>query len=149
MYIGQKYSILNSKLQGTSTDVLRYNYNPVKLGHKKSNLLSNMSLLTQGILVLESRATTSAVSGWSAENTGDTTLWTMCTGLSSNSRGTLFGSAFLRRLGMTKSVKKKDNYRKISNIRRNRSQNLNDSHLALQSSLPNPLKPGVKSRMKI
>ena len=40
-------------------------------------------------------------------------------------------------------------YRKISNIRRTNSQNLNDSHLVLQSSLPNPLKPGVKSRMKI
>ena len=40
-------------------------------------------------------------------------------------------------------------YRKISNIRRNKSQNLNDSHLALQSSLSNPLKPGVKSRMNM
>ena len=37
------------------------------------------------------------------------------------------------------------NYRKISNIRRTKSQNLNDSHLVLKSSLPNPLKPGVKS----
>ena len=40
-------------------------------------------------------------------------------------------------------------YRKISNIRRTKSQNLNDSHLVLKSSLPNPLKPGVKSRMKM
>ena len=39
-------------------------------------------------------------------------------------------------------------YRKVSNIRRTKSQNLNDSHLVLKSSLPNPLKPGVKSRMK-
>ena len=40
-------------------------------------------------------------------------------------------------------------YRKLSNIRRTKSQNLNDSHLVLKSSLPNPLKPGVKSRMKM
>ena len=38
-------------------------------------------------------------------------------------------------------------YRKISNIKPTKSQNSNDSHLVLQSSLPNPLKPGVKSRM--
>ena len=40
-------------------------------------------------------------------------------------------------------------YRKVSNIWRTKSQNLNDSHLVLKSSLPNPLKPGVKSRMKM
>ena len=40
-------------------------------------------------------------------------------------------------------------YRIVSNIRRTKSQNLNDSHLVLKSSLPNPLKPGVKSRMKM
>ena len=40
-------------------------------------------------------------------------------------------------------------YRKISNIRCTKSPNLNDPHLALHSSLPNPLKPGVKSRMKM
>ena len=37
-------------------------------------------------------------------------------------------------------------YRKVSNIRRTKSQHLNDSHLVLQSSLSNPLKPGVKLR---
>ena len=41
------------------------------------------------------------------------------------------------------------NYHKISNISCTKSKNLNDSHLVLQSSLPNPLKPGVKSRMKM
>ena len=41
------------------------------------------------------------------------------------------------------------NYRRISNIRRTKSQNLNTSHLGLQLSLSNILKPGVKSRMKI
>ena len=41
------------------------------------------------------------------------------------------------------------NYRKISNIRRTKSQNLNAPRLVLQLSLPNPMKPGVKSRMKI
>ena len=40
-------------------------------------------------------------------------------------------------------------YRKISNISSTKSQNLNDSHLVLKSSLPNSLKPGVKSRMKM
>ena len=41
------------------------------------------------------------------------------------------------------------NYCKIFNIRRTKPQNLNDSRLILQLSLPNPLKPGVKSRMKM
>ena len=40
-------------------------------------------------------------------------------------------------------------YRKITNIRRTKSQNLNDSRLVLQLSLSNPLKPGLKSRMKM
>ena len=40
-------------------------------------------------------------------------------------------------------------YRKISNIRHTKSPNLNVSHLVLQLSLPNPMKPGVKSRMKM
>ena len=40
-------------------------------------------------------------------------------------------------------------YRKVSNIRRTKSQNLNASRLILQLSLPNPLKPGVKLRMKM
>ena len=34
-------------------------------------------------------------------------------------------------------------YRKISDIRRTKSPNLNDSHLALQFSLPNP---GIEAR---
>ena len=40
-------------------------------------------------------------------------------------------------------------YRKISNIRRTKSPNLNVSRLVLQLSLPNPMKPGFKSRMKM
>ena len=40
-------------------------------------------------------------------------------------------------------------YCKISNIRCTKSQHLNVSHLVLQLSLLNPLKPGVKSRMKM
>ena len=40
-------------------------------------------------------------------------------------------------------------YRKISNIRRTQNQNLNDSRLIMQLPLPNPLKPDVKSRMKM
>ena len=42
-----------------------------------------------------------------------------------------------------------EEYRKISNIRRTKSPNLNASLLAVQLSLPNPIKPGVKSRMKM
>ena len=40
-------------------------------------------------------------------------------------------------------------YRKISNIGCTQNQNLNDSRLIMQLPLPNPLKPGVKSRMKM
>ena len=40
-------------------------------------------------------------------------------------------------------------YHQISNIRCTKSPNLNDSCLVLPLSLPNPLKPGVKSRMKM
>ena len=36
------------------------------------------------------------------------------------------------------------NYREISNIRRTKIKNLNDSRLVLHLSLPNLLKPGVK-----
>ena len=42
-----------------------------------------------------------------------------------------------------------DIYRKVSNISGTKSQNLNASRLILQLYLPNPLKPGVKSRMKM
>ena len=41
------------------------------------------------------------------------------------------------------------NYRQTSDIRRTKSQHLNVSRLVLQLSLPSPLKPGVKSRMKM
>ena len=40
-------------------------------------------------------------------------------------------------------------YRKVSNIRRTKSQNINDSRLVLQLSLPNPLKLGVKSIIRL
>ena len=40
-------------------------------------------------------------------------------------------------------------YRKVSNIRRAKCQNLNESRLVLQLSVPNPLKPNVKSIMKM
>ena len=42
------------------------------------------------------------------------------------------------------SLRPSDAYRKISNIRRTKSPHLNVSRLVLQSSLPNPMKPGVK-----
>ena len=40
-------------------------------------------------------------------------------------------------------------YRQVSNIRRTKSQHLKDSRSVLRLSLPNPLKPDVKSRMKM
>ena len=40
-------------------------------------------------------------------------------------------------------------YRQVSNIRRTKSQHLKDSRIVLRLSLPNPLKPHVKSRMKM
>ena len=50
---------------------------------------------------------------------------------------------------MCNQYQAKESYRKISNIRHTKSQNLNVSRLVLQLSLPNPMKPGVKSRMKM
>ena len=40
-------------------------------------------------------------------------------------------------------------YRQVSNIRRTKSQHPKDSHTVLQLSLPKPLMPYVKSRMKM
>ena len=40
-------------------------------------------------------------------------------------------------------------YRQVSNIRHTESQNLSISLLVLQLSLPNPLKPGVRARIKM
>ena len=40
-------------------------------------------------------------------------------------------------------------YRENSNISRTKSQNLNVSRLVLPLSVPNPLKPDVKSRMNM
>ena len=42
-----------------------------------------------------------------------------------------------------------NNYRKTSSISRTKSQSLNDSCILLQLSSLNPLKPGVKLRMKM
>ena len=42
-----------------------------------------------------------------------------------------------------------DIYRQVSNIRRTKSQRLNDYRTVLRLSLPNPLKPDVKSKMKM
>ena len=54
------------------------------------------------------------------------------------------------KISVTRSDRKwQDIYRKVSNIRRAKCQNLNDSRLFLQLSVPNPLKPSVKSIMKM
>ena len=49
--------------------------------------------------------------------------------------------------GPTETIRNK--YRQISNIGRTKYQKLNDSRFIYQLPLPNPLKPGVKSRMKM
>ena len=40
-------------------------------------------------------------------------------------------------------------YRKISNIKRTKSENLGDRRLVLKLPLANPLQPGIKLRMKM
>ena len=42
-----------------------------------------------------------------------------------------------------------ETYRQLFNIRRTQFQNINGIRLVLQLHLPNPLKPGVKLRMKM
>ena len=49
----------------------------------------------------------------------------------------------------TRASRIENDYRKISNIRRTKSPNLNVSRLVLQLPLPNPMKLGFKSRMKM
>ena len=51
--------------------------------------------------------------------------------------------------GIGHSLRHKGIDRQTSNTRRNKSQNLNVSRLVLQLSLANPIKPGVRSRMKM
>ena len=52
-------------------------------------------------------------------------------------------------LWIIQSIFFKMTYHQTSNISRTKSRNLNVYRLVLQLSFPNPLKPGVKSRMKI
>ena len=47
------------------------------------------------------------------------------------------------------TMKNMGKYRKTSSISHTKSQNLTVSRVVLQLSLPNPLKPGVKSSMKM
>ena len=46
-------------------------------------------------------------------------------------------------------VKFNTEYRKSSNIRRTKNPNINVFRVVLQLFLPNPMRPGVKSRMKM
>ena len=50
---------------------------------------------------------------------------------------------------LTVRFRRRDWYRQVSNISRTYSQHLKDSRTVLRLSLPNPLKPDVKSRMKM
>ena len=57
---------------------------------------------------------------------------------------------FERHFVWTKPITQdKHNYRKVCNIRRTKSQNLSVSRPVWQLSLPNLLKPRIKSRMKM
>ena len=51
--------------------------------------------------------------------------------------------------GQIPSEEEISEYRKISNIRRTKSTTLNGSRLVLLWYFPNPMKPDVKSRMKM
>ena len=53
--------------------------------------------------------------------------------------------ARIKSAGKSDTVNGTISYRKVSNIRRTKFQNLNDSRLVLQLSVPNSLKPSVKS----
>ena len=48
-----------------------------------------------------------------------------------------------------KKKKPQVGYRQVSNLRRTKSRHFKDSRTVLRLSLPNPLKPDVKSRMKM
>ena len=58
-------------------------------------------------------------------------------------------SLWRRQATLNRFIIFQDDYRQFSNIRRTKSQHLKDSRTDLKLSLPNPLKPDVKSRMKI
>ena len=60
----------------------------------------------------------------------------------------LLGSSSAERTSRVKRITFRT-YRQVSNIRRTKSQHLKDSPTVLQLSLQNPLKPDVKSRMKM
>ena len=51
--------------------------------------------------------------------------------------------------GFSTNKQQPHKYRKISNIRRTESPNLDVSRLVVELSSPNPMKPGIKSRMKM
>ena len=55
----------------------------------------------------------------------------------------------LMRIADYKGTKCDFYYRQVSNIRCTKYQHLKDSRTVLRLSLPNPLKPDVKSRMKM
>ena len=49
----------------------------------------------------------------------------------------------------SESESESEKYRQVSNIRRTKVKHLKDSRTVLRLSLPTPLKPDVKSRMKM
>ena len=88
--------------------------------------------------------------GWWFE-TFSRPLWRHCNGFESNQTSNYQGfgklSLYLPVAGWF--IDNKNTYRQISNITRTKYQNLNVSRFVLQLSLPKPLKPGVKSIIKI
>ena len=61
----------------------------------------------------------------------------------------LFQDNYCQTSNISRTLVGNNMYRKTSSISRTKFQNLNDSCPLLQLSLPNPLKPGVKLRMKM
>ena len=72
-----------------------------------------------------------------------------CLGLNVLSSVLAWMYAIIKRVVTDYCMLPSQHYRKSSSINRTKSQHLNVSHLVLQLSFPNPLKPGIKSRIKV
>ena len=90
-------------------------------------------------------ASTFSIISWQVDDAGswNPSWWNARIHLSEIINACIMGSDGLMTQGARASAAMLLTYRKISNIRRTRFQNLNDSHFILQFSPPNPLKPGA------
>ena len=91
-----------------------------------------------------------SVTQWCIVGYGVCALWDLCHSLIRHmvSRFVVF-ARFVSDIEATLENMVMISYRQVSNIRRTKSQHFKDSRTVLQLSLPNPLKPDVKSRMKM